>query len=175
MNPINHPDHYGGESSPFETIKIIEALGWGDDFCLGNALKYIMRAGKKSGVGMTEDLKKAIWYLKRVLDRPAEVKAPEAPPEHQDILDHLEKLRGFYRGWSELLIHGGKEIAMEEDKKIMEILKEQEEKKKPIDEGKRLVVAVTPEEYEELSRPLVPIGEFNPADPDIFHPSYEPT
>lgn len=61
MSAVDHPDHYGGEDNPYEAIKVIEALGFG--FCLGNAFKYIARAGKKGP--RLEDLKKAEWYLKR--------------------------------------------------------------------------------------------------------------
>lgn len=60
-NLINHPQHYGGEENPYEAIKVIEA--WGLDFCLGNTVKYISRAGKKENT--VQDLKKAIWYLER--------------------------------------------------------------------------------------------------------------
>lgn len=60
---VNHPKHYGGESNPYEAIKVIEA--WDLDFCLGNAVKYISRAGKKDSSKELEDLNKAIWYLKR--------------------------------------------------------------------------------------------------------------
>ena len=62
---VNHPDHYGGESNPYEAIKIIEALGL--DFCLGNCLKYIARAGKKESELI--DLKKAAWYLNRRIEQ----------------------------------------------------------------------------------------------------------
>jgi len=59
---INHPAHYGGDTV-YETIKIIRAQGWLKEFCLGNALKYMTRAGKKEKVKELEDLKKARWYL----------------------------------------------------------------------------------------------------------------
>ena len=59
---VNHPDHYGGESNPYEAIKVIEA--WDLNFHLGNVVKYISRAGKKSKNNV-EDLKKAEWYLSR--------------------------------------------------------------------------------------------------------------
>ncbi len=62
---VDHPAHYGGESSVYETIKVIEA--WGLDFHLGNAVKYISRAGKK-GDRLT-DLEKAAWYLARAIQR----------------------------------------------------------------------------------------------------------
>lgn len=59
---VNHPPHYGGDTS-YETIKVIEA--WDLDFCLGNAVKYISRAGRKDAAALIEDLKKARWYLDR--------------------------------------------------------------------------------------------------------------
>ena len=58
---IDHPPHYGGSDNPYEAIKVIEA--WSLGFCLGNAVKYISRAGKKGDA--IEDLKKARWYLDR--------------------------------------------------------------------------------------------------------------
>lgn len=64
---INHPSHYGGEASPYETIKVIEA--WRLGFALGNAVKYISRAGKKRRDRTLEDLKKARWYLDREISQ----------------------------------------------------------------------------------------------------------
>lgn len=60
---VNHPAHYGGGDNPYEAIKVIEA--WGLDFCLGNTVKYISRAGKKNDNNELQDLKKALWYLQR--------------------------------------------------------------------------------------------------------------
>lgn len=60
---VNHPQHYGGKDNPYEAIKVIEA--WGVDFCLGNTLKYISRAGHKEQDREIEDLEKARWYLDR--------------------------------------------------------------------------------------------------------------
>ena len=57
---VNHPDHYQG-SSGMEVIDIIENYNLG--FSLGNAIKYILRADKKSAA--KQDLKKAIWYINR--------------------------------------------------------------------------------------------------------------
>lgn len=62
---VDHPAHYGGADNPYEAIKVIEA--WGLGFCLGNAVKYICRQGKKEN--STTDLKKALWYLKREIER----------------------------------------------------------------------------------------------------------
>lgn len=72
---VNHPKHYGGEDNPYEAIKVIEA--WGLEFCLGNTLKYISRAGKKDPQRELEDLEKALWYLQR---RVSFLKSQESAP-----------------------------------------------------------------------------------------------
>ena len=63
IETVNHPAHYGGAENPYEAIKVIEA--WELGFCLGNTVKYIARAGKKSKATQLEDMKKARWYLDR--------------------------------------------------------------------------------------------------------------
>jgi hypothetical protein len=65
---VNHPSHYGGDTV-YETIKVIHA--WGLGFSLGNAVKYISRAGKKArGIPATiEDLRKAAWYINHEIER----------------------------------------------------------------------------------------------------------
>ena len=60
---INHPKHYTSHPSGVECVQITEHM----NFCLGNAIKYICRAGKKGDV--LEDLKKAEWYLRREIER----------------------------------------------------------------------------------------------------------
>lgn len=60
VEKIDHPDHYA-EGRKFEPIDVIE--DWELGFCLGNALKYISRAGRKENY--LEDLLKAKWYLER--------------------------------------------------------------------------------------------------------------
>lgn len=67
---VNHPPHYtdGG----IEVIDFIKAKNL--DFCLGNAIKYISRAGKKNDAVLTDkaktiqDLEKAIWYCKKEIE-----------------------------------------------------------------------------------------------------------
>ena len=63
---IHHPQHYGGDTT-YECIKVIEA--WDLGFCLGNAIKYISRAGKKDPAKTIEDLEKSRWYLDREIAR----------------------------------------------------------------------------------------------------------
>lgn len=60
---VEHPPHYTTHPSGIECIQISEHM----NFCLGNALKYIWRAGLKGDAG--EDLRKAIWYLEREVNR----------------------------------------------------------------------------------------------------------
>ena len=64
---VNHPPHYTWlkDKCGIEVIDITRHM----DFCLGNAIKYILRAGLKQEASMSdkekeiEDLKKAIWYI----------------------------------------------------------------------------------------------------------------
>lgn len=58
---VDHPPHY--TFGRFEVIEVIE--DWKLGFHLGNAVKYIARAGKKGD--LLEDLKKARWYLDRYI------------------------------------------------------------------------------------------------------------
>ena len=68
-NQVNHPNHYGGENNPYETIKVIEA--WQLGFNLGNAVKYISRFGKKqtNENDFVQDLEKARWYIDREIQK----------------------------------------------------------------------------------------------------------
>lgn len=66
MSDVNHPAHYGGGDNPREAIKVIESLGLGWGFSLGNALKYLLRAGKKTQDPIP-DLQKALWYIRRAI------------------------------------------------------------------------------------------------------------
>lgn len=63
---VNHPSHYGGDTV-YETIKVIDA--WGLDFPIGNAVKYLSRAGKKDPAKEIEDLRKAIFYIEHKIKR----------------------------------------------------------------------------------------------------------
>lgn len=64
---VNHPLYYGGQDDPYEAIKVIEA--WDLGFNLGNAVKYIRRAGHKPGSPYLLDLEKALSYLQHEIDR----------------------------------------------------------------------------------------------------------
>lgn len=62
-DPVNHPRHYTSHPSGVEAITVTEHM----NFCLGNAVKYLWRAGKKSDA--ITDLRKARWYLDREITR----------------------------------------------------------------------------------------------------------
>lgn len=61
FDPVDMPAHYAG--TRIEVIDYIEDKNLG--FCLGNAIKYISRAGRKDPNKEIEDLRKAVWYLNR--------------------------------------------------------------------------------------------------------------
>lgn len=60
---VNHPPHYKTHPYGLECIEVTEHM----NFCTGNAVKYIWRAGEKGDV--IQDLKKAVWYLNREIER----------------------------------------------------------------------------------------------------------
>ena len=62
-DPVNHPDHYTSHPSGIECIQITEHMS----FCLGNAIKYIWRAGLKHNA--IEDLQKAVFYINREIEK----------------------------------------------------------------------------------------------------------
>ena len=64
VDNINHPAHY-----TFGSIEVIDAIeGLLLPYHLGNALKYIARAGRKDPAKTEEDLRKAIWYINRYIE-----------------------------------------------------------------------------------------------------------
>src|ERR1044072_7101716 len=87
---VDHPSHYAGNG--IEVIDAIEA--WELNFHLGNAIKYIARAGKKGD--RTEDLQKAAWYLQREIER-----ARRASPREHEVREHKRRgrrVRAYRRG-----------------------------------------------------------------------------
>jgi hypothetical protein len=72
-DPVNRPSHY--TDGKIEVIDFIEDKKLG--FCLGNAVKYISRAGKKDPTKEIEDLNKAKWYIERRIKELQEVNSYE--------------------------------------------------------------------------------------------------
>lgn len=62
---VNHPKHYNNHPASIECITVVEHF----NFNLGNAIKYIWRAGMKPGVDTLTDLRKSAWYIQREIER----------------------------------------------------------------------------------------------------------
>lgn len=68
MSDATNPSHYRSHPSGVECIQITEHMS----FNVGNAMKYLWRAGLKTKEP-SEDLRKALWYVNRELERLKEV------------------------------------------------------------------------------------------------------
>lgn len=75
MNAVDHPDHYNKHPSGVECITIVEHFG----FNIGNAIKYLWRADHKADA--IQDLEKALWYVKREIERRSRNPVDSAPKE----------------------------------------------------------------------------------------------
>ena len=144
---VNNPSHYA-EGREFETIDVIE--DWGLGYHLGNAVKYISRAGRKDDI--LQDLKKAQWYLNREIEN-LELERAEAegilyeyevqeefPVDYQDILEDA----AWEEAWA----------AVEEARQGEERLKEAWAKRPPVYTTRELGTVdlyVTPEELDRLT------------------------
>lgn len=79
VDMVNHPAHYRQENPLYEPAKVIRA--WGLPWALGDAVKYIARAGRKGN--KAEDLRKAVWYLTDEIDA-----LDPPPPPFDPVTDH---------------------------------------------------------------------------------------
>lgn len=67
---VENPKHYTSHPSGVECIEITQHY----DFCIGNAIKYLWRAGIKTEEGYSgnekeiEDLQKAVWYINHKIE-----------------------------------------------------------------------------------------------------------
>ena len=64
-DPVNHPAHYVSDPSGIECIEITRHR----NFNIGNAQKYLWRAGLKDTDTHIQDLEKAIWYIRDEIKR----------------------------------------------------------------------------------------------------------
>jgi len=65
VEKVDHPSHYNSHPSGVECIEITEHFNYN----VGNAIKYLWRAGLKPGSATLEDLKKASWFVEREISR----------------------------------------------------------------------------------------------------------
>jgi len=73
LSSVNHPKHYN--TGKIEVIDAIEE--WEMGFCDGNVIKYVARHRHKGKP--IEDLKKAKWYLERLIQQYEQEKRIENP------------------------------------------------------------------------------------------------
>jgi hypothetical protein len=78
---VNHPSHY-----TFGTIEVITVIeDWDLGYHRGNIVKYVARAPHKGNE--LQDLKKARWYLDRLIEQLEARKEPEEEPLAEDNSD----------------------------------------------------------------------------------------
>lgn len=78
---VSHPAHYN--SGKIEVIEAIE--DWKLSYHRGNAVKYVARAGRKDPTKEIEDLEKAVWYLKREIERLTAIRENREPTRPNDM------------------------------------------------------------------------------------------
>ena len=106
IDNINNPNHYklGCGIESIEIIKKVLGLKGFVAFCLGNILKYLIRAEKKNG---KEDYKKAAKYLEWVIERDRTDKYGVIELD----IDELE--RGLGVEWSKIISEIAKDLSIE--------------------------------------------------------------
>ena len=62
---VNHPKHYTSDPSGVECIQVVRHRNYN----IGNAIKYLWRAGLKNEDKHIEDLKKAVFYIQDEIKR----------------------------------------------------------------------------------------------------------
>ena len=108
IDNVNNPNHYK-LGCGIESIKIIETVLGAQGFvafCLGNILKYLIRAEKKNG---KEDYKKAAKYLEWIIERDNKISF------FTDIED-LEK--ELYVTWSQIISEIAKDLSIKKAFKL---------------------------------------------------------
>lgn len=81
---VNHPSHYCGHPSGIECIEITRH----HDFAIGNAIKYLWRAGLKDSDNEVQDLKKAVWYIQ---DKIKQLEKKVVDDKTLDWVEEIEK------------------------------------------------------------------------------------
>jgi hypothetical protein len=94
---VNHPAHYN-QYEGLEVWDLVELM----TFNLGNAVKYVARAGHKDASKEIEDLSKAIAYIRRELKRVDKSEADYG--KYSDLVALLAPQLSYHRGISVLYI-----------------------------------------------------------------------
>jgi hypothetical protein len=132
---VNHPKHYA--TGKIEVIEFIEDKRLG--FNLGNAVKYVSRAGVKDASKYTEDLKKAIWYIQREID----LQAKSEQETHDDINESLKEQ--FVKAVKKHFADIGRDVKIESfedayhlNKEVNDLLEEEEKEETDDEYNKRV-------------------------------------
>lgn len=104
-DPINNPAHYQAVchcpncGHAIEAISITERFS----FVVGNALKYLLRAGRKDGSSAAQDYGKAAWYATRAAEqaRRATERAVTAPQAVSGYIEPVQPTPGVYEAKNE--------------------------------------------------------------------------
>lgn len=72
---VNHPSHYTSDPSGIECIQITRHRNYN----IGNAIKYLWRAGLKNQNTQIEDLAKAVFYIEDEIRRLQEIRDDRPP------------------------------------------------------------------------------------------------
>lgn len=107
IDNVNNPNHYklGCGVESIEIIKRVLRLRGFVAFCLGNILKYLIRAEKKNG---KEDYKKAAKYLEWVIERESYEKYKVI-----QIADAEDLERQLGVDWSKIISEIAKDLSIE--------------------------------------------------------------
>ena len=101
MDPTN-PSYYGHDQAVVECIDYIESHAF--DFLEGNVIKYVTRYESKNGL---EDLKKAKWYLERLIQRERSKMKPHDVSLYKSLLEADEQDLDECRHGKDLDAFGG--------------------------------------------------------------------
>jgi hypothetical protein len=103
IDNVNNPNHYklGCGVESIEIIKRVLGTQGFVAFCLGNILKYLIRAEKKNG---KEDYKKAAKYLEWIIERDNKI-------SYFTDIEDLEKDLGVE--WSKIISEIAKDLSIE--------------------------------------------------------------
>lgn len=89
---VNRPTHYNTHPSGIECIQVTEHMG----FNLGNAIKYVFRAGKKDSA--LQDLRKGLWYVNRERERQLAERWAKYPNDDRYEVSTLGRVRNRATG-----------------------------------------------------------------------------
>lgn len=86
VDNVNHPKHYTSDECGVEAIELTSLL----PNCIGNALKYVWRCGKKDA--SNQELKKSLWYVNYSIDNdlPSTIDGLSDTPHFEDLIKKVK-------------------------------------------------------------------------------------